>query len=112
MKENPEPISGDSPQFSSRTQQVHGITGGARYDTTEETIMTNQSTIVKLIEMDLLSMADAFRIQLDDTAMKEVPFEDRFSMLVNVEYTNRKNNRLRGVLSGRIGAAGCQYCSH
>ena len=52
--------------------------------------MTNQSTIDKLIEMRLSSMADAFRIQMDDSTMKEVPFEDRFGMLVDVEYTNRK----------------------
>ena len=57
--------------------------------------MTNQSTIDKLIEMRLSSMADAFRIQMDDSTMKEVPFEDRFGMLVDVEYTNRKNNRLK-----------------
>ena len=57
--------------------------------------MINQSTIDKLIEMRLTSMADAFRIQMDDLAMKEVPFEDRFGMLVDVEYTNRKNNRLK-----------------
>ena len=71
--------------------------------------MTNQSTIDKLIEMRLSSMADAFRIQMDDTTMKEVPFEDRFGMLVDVEYTNRKN---KADPSGRTGAAGCQYCSH
>ena len=35
--------------------------------------MTNQSTIDKLIEMRLTAMADAFRIQMDDPAMKEVP---------------------------------------
>ncbi|MFR8987086.1 MAG: ATP-binding protein, partial [Dorea longicatena] len=57
--------------------------------------MTNQSTIDKLIEMHLTAMADAFRIQMDDPAMKEVPFEDRFGMLVDVEYSNRKNNRLK-----------------
>ena len=44
--------------------------------------MINQSTIDKLIEMRLTAMADAFRIQMDDPAMKEVPFEDRFGMLV------------------------------
>ena len=55
--------------------------------------MINQSTIDKLIEMRLTSMADAFRIQLDDTNMKDVPFEDRFGMLVDIEYTNRKINR-------------------
>lgn len=57
--------------------------------------MTNQSTIDKLIEMRLTAMADAFRIQMDDPTMKEVPFEDRFGMLVDVEYSNRKNNRLK-----------------
>ena len=56
--------------------------------------MINQSTIDKLVEMHLTSMADAFRIQLNDASMKEVPFEDRFGLLVDVEYTSRKNNRL------------------
>lgn len=60
--------------------------------------MINQSTIDKLIEMHLTSMADAFRIQMDDAAMKTVPFEDRFGMLVDVEYTNRKNNRLKRLI--------------
>ena len=60
--------------------------------------MTNQSTIDKLIEMRLSSMADAFRIQMDDSTMKEVPFEDRFGMLVDVEYTSRKNNRLKRLI--------------
>ena len=60
--------------------------------------MINQSTTDKLIEMRLTSMADAFRIQMDDPAMKEVPFEDRFGMLVDVEYTNRKNNRLKRLI--------------
>ena len=61
----------------------------------EVKLMTNQSTIDKLIEMRLTAMADAFLIQMDDPAMKEVPFEDRFGMLVDVEYSNRKNNRLK-----------------
>mgnify|MGYP002711898303 CR=1 FL=1 len=43
-------------------------------------------------------MEDAFRIQMDDPAMKEVPFEDRFGMLVDVEYSNRKNNRLKRLI--------------
>ncbi len=60
--------------------------------------MTNQSTIDKLIEMRLTAMADAFRIQMDDPTMKEVPFEDRFGMLVDIEYSNRKNNRLKRLI--------------
>ena len=30
--------------------------------------------------------------------MKEVPFEDRFGLLVDVEYTSRKNNRLKRLI--------------
>ena len=60
--------------------------------------MTNQSTIDKLIEMRLTSMADAFRNQLNDPKFKEIPFEDRFAMLVDIEYSNRKNNRLKRLI--------------
>lgn len=60
--------------------------------------MINNTTIDKLIEMRLTAMADAFRIQMDDVNMKEVPFEDRFGMLVDIEYTSRKNNRLKRLI--------------
>ena len=60
--------------------------------------MTNQSTIDKLIEMRLTSMADAFRNQFNNPEFKEVPFEDRFGMLVDIEYSNRKNNRLKRLM--------------
>lgn len=60
--------------------------------------MINQATIDKLIEMKLTSMADAFRIQEDDPSMKEVSFEDRFGLLVDTEYANRKNNRLKRLI--------------
>ena len=62
--------------------------------------MTNQATIDKLIEMKLTSMADAFRIQESNPSMKEVSFEDRFGMLVDNEYTSRKNNRLKRLIFG------------
>lgn len=61
-------------------------------------IMTNESTINKLIEMRLTTMADMFRIQKDDASMKEVPFEDRFGMLVDAEFQSRKNNRLKRLI--------------
>ncbi len=60
--------------------------------------MINQSTIDKLIEMRLTALADAFRNQLEDATMRDVPFEDRFGMLVDIEYTSRKNNRLRRLI--------------
>lgn len=60
--------------------------------------MTNQSTIDKLIEMRLSAMSEAFRNQINDPKMKEIPFEDRFGMLVDIEYSNRKNNRLKRLI--------------
>ena len=60
--------------------------------------MINQSTVDKLIEMRLTAMADAFRIQMDDKTMKEVSFEDRFGMMVDIEYTTRKSNRLKKLI--------------
>lgn len=60
--------------------------------------MTNQSTIDKLIEMRLTSMADALRNQISDPKMKEIPFEDRVGMLVDIEYSSRKNNRLKRLI--------------
>ena len=62
--------------------------------------MTTQSTIDKLIEMRLTSMSDAFRTQLEDPRMKEIPFEDRFGMLVDIEYSNRKSNSLKRLIRG------------
>lgn len=60
--------------------------------------MINQSTIDKLIEMRLTAMADAFRSQLNDTKMKDIPFDDRIGMLVDIEYSSRKNNRLKRLI--------------
>lgn len=60
--------------------------------------MTNQSTIDKLIEMRLTSMSDAFLAQKDDPSMKDVDFEDRFGMIVDIEYNNRKANSLKRLI--------------
>ena len=60
--------------------------------------MTNESTINKLIEMRLTAMADAFCIRKDAPSMKEVPFDDRLGMLVDIEYSSRKNNRLKRLI--------------
>ena len=60
--------------------------------------MTNEATINKLIEMRFTAMADAFRIQENDPSVKQLPFDDRFGMLVDMEYTSRKNNRLKRLI--------------
>lgn len=60
--------------------------------------MTNEATLNKLIEMHLSTMADAFRLQLNDPSMADIPFEDRFGLMVDREYTSRKNNRLQRLI--------------
>lgn len=60
--------------------------------------MMNQNTIDKLVEMRMTPMADAYRCQLNDPKMKEVPFEDRFGMLTDIEYISRKNNKLKRLI--------------
>ena len=60
--------------------------------------MTNQSTIDKLIEMRLTSMSDAFIVQKDDPKMKDVSFEDRFGMLVDIETVIARATALNALL--------------
>ena len=60
--------------------------------------MLTNTTIDKLIEMKLTAMADALRVQLDDPKMNGVSFEDRFGMLVDIEYSKRKDNRLKRLI--------------
>ena len=50
--------------------------------------------------MRLTSMSDAFITQMDDPRMKDVPFEDRFGLLVDIEYNNRKSNSLKRLIKG------------
>lgn len=40
-------------------------------------------------------MSDAFRNQMKDPRMKDVPFEDCFGILVDIEYSNCKSNSLK-----------------
>ena len=60
--------------------------------------MTNQTTINKLIEMRLTAMADAYRMQLKEHSLDHLSFEERLGLLVDIEYTSRKNNRLKRMI--------------
>jgi DNA replication protein DnaC len=53
--------------------------------------MLNEQTIEKLGELRLRSMARAFRDQLDDPAMAGMSFEDRFGLIVDRQWSDRKN---------------------
>ena len=56
--------------------------------------MTNDNTLTKLHEMRLNSMAEQFSNQLLNPKYQELSFEDRFSLLVDVEWSRRNNNKL------------------
>ena len=54
----------------------------------------------KLHEMKLGVMAGAFKQQLEDQGAMELTFEERFGLIVDAEWTARKNNRLTRLIRG------------
>ena len=56
--------------------------------------MLDQMTLNKLHEMRLSAMAEAFRNQIQDQALAGLSFEERFGLIVDIEWAKRKNNRL------------------
>lgn len=61
--------------------------------------MIRQSTIDKLHEMHLSCMANAFETQCNDSdTYANLSFEDRFGMLVDREWDNRKSNKLQRII--------------
>lgn len=43
-------------------------------------------------------MADTYRTQLSDPSMQEISFEDRFGLLVDIEYNTRKDNKRKRLI--------------
>jgi DNA replication protein DnaC len=62
--------------------------------------MLDQMTLNKLHEMRLSSMAAAFQDQIRDQALSSLSFEERFGLIVDVEWARRKNNRLAKLIRG------------
>lgn len=60
--------------------------------------MLNEQTIEKLMEMRLKSMAQTFREQLSDPSYSEFSFEDRFGMIVDKQWTDRKSNNIERLM--------------
>ena len=60
--------------------------------------MLNNTTTTKLHEMKLSAMATAFRHQSETDGFSELSFEERFGLLVDAEWTSRRNNRLTRLL--------------
>lgn len=60
--------------------------------------MTNEETIAKLTAMRFTAMANAFREQLKTPALANLSFEERLGILTDIEWTSRKNHRLKKLI--------------
>ena len=60
--------------------------------------MMNKTTLNKLHELKLSAMAESYKMQMQDTALGELNFEERFGLMVDAEWTRRKNNHLNRLL--------------
>jgi len=60
--------------------------------------MLNSETVEKLRSMKLSTMARYFDNQLSDANISSLTFEERFGMLVDIEWTTRRNNRLKRLI--------------
>jgi DNA replication protein DnaC len=60
--------------------------------------MVNEATMTKLYEMKLSAPAASFRQQMEDPAVHKLSFDERFGLLVDAEWTARKNNRLKRLI--------------
>lgn len=71
--------------------------------------MLDQVTINKLHEMKLSAMAEAFREQTQDQTLSGLSFEERFGLIVDIEWAKRKNNRLARLIQN-AGLADSNAC--
>jgi len=60
--------------------------------------MMNSETVEKLRSMKLGAMARYFDKQLSDIDISSLTFEERFGILVDVEWTTRRNNKLKRLI--------------
>lgn len=60
--------------------------------------MMNEQTLTKLHEMKLSGMADAYKEQALNKEFQKMSFEDRLCLLVDLEYSRRKSNKLQRLI--------------
>jgi len=63
-------------------------------------MMVNEATIDKLREMQLDTMADAFRAQESDPSIASLSFADRLGLLVDAEWSARRSRKLIRLIRG------------
>lgn len=61
--------------------------------------MIVEATIQKLHELRLKTMADGYRRQMNDASLRDLSFDERFGLIVDAEWQNRRNNRLSRLIS-------------
>jgi len=70
--------------------------------------MLNEQTLEKLYAMKLNGMADAFKEQLLQPDMGDLPFEERFALLVDRQWTWKEDRRMRRLLgNAKLKINGC-----
>jgi DNA replication protein DnaC len=72
-------------------------TFGARV-TTREAIMLDNATLGQLHDLRLSAMASCFRDQLNRNNITSLSFEERFGMVVEAEWLNRRNKRFNRLI--------------
>lgn len=60
--------------------------------------MINEQTLTKLHELKLSGMAEAYKEQALNKELQKMSFEDRFSLLVDLEYSHRRSNKLQRLI--------------
>ena len=78
-------------------EQLKLVKDSGLYDDTDNFYLCatiNDVDISKLYEMRLTAMADSYREQLKDNAFSDLSFEERFGLVVDLEWSRRKNNKL------------------
>jgi DNA replication protein DnaC len=60
--------------------------------------MLNEQTFDKLYVMKLLGMAEGFKEQLEQPSSHDLPFDQRFGILVDRQWTWKENHRLKRLL--------------
>ncbi|MEK5071798.1 IS21-like element helper ATPase IstB [Sporosarcina sp. FSL K6-1508] len=60
--------------------------------------MMNEQTLTKLHELKLIGMLEAYKEQASNKEFQNMSFEDRFSLLIDLEHSRRKSNRLQRLI--------------
>lgn len=60
--------------------------------------MMNEQTLTRLHEMKLNGMAEAYKEQAENKDFQKMSFEERLSLLVDLEFSRRRSNKLQRLI--------------